>query len=111
MRAIQSGGRDFGERLERCRALLGREGTDCQPRRLMRQRLRHPRMRMAQACDRYAREKIDVSVAVGVSEGRAFAVIESETGQQRDSLAAWRDIFLFEVEDLFRLGSRYCSLD
>src|SRR6202795_2123789 len=111
MRAIQSGGRDFGERLERRGALLGREGTNCQPRRLMRQRLSHPRMRMTKACDRNAREKIDVGVTVGVGEGRAFAVIESETGQQRDSLAAGRDIFLFKVEDLFRLGSRYCRLD
>src|ERR1700722_6933390 len=109
MRAIQSGGRHFSERLERSRALFGRESAHSQPRRLMRQRLRHPRMRMAQACDRYTREKIDVGVAVGVGEGRAFAVIECETGEQRDSLAAGRDIFLFEVEDLLRLRSRYCS--
>ena len=109
MCAIQSGGRDFGERLERRRALFGREGADCQPRRLIRQRLRHPRMRMTKAGDRYSREKIDVGVAVGVGEGRAFAMIECETGEQRDSLAAGRDIFLFEVEDLFRLRSRYCE--
>ena len=109
MRAIQSGRRYFGERFERRSALFGREGADSQPRRLMRQRLRQSRMRVAQACDRYTREKIDVRISVGVGEGRAFAVIECETGQQRDSLAAGRDIFLFEVEDLFRLGSRYCS--
>src|SRR5580693_65154 len=111
MRAIQPGGRDFGERLERGRALLGREGADRQPRRLIRQRLRHSGMRMSQACDRDTREKIDVGIAVGVGQGRAFAVIECETGEQRDSLAAGRDIFLFEVEDLLRLRSRYCSLD
>src|SRR6202030_4014468 len=100
-----------GERLERRGAFFGSERANCQPRRLMRQRLRHPRMRMTKAGDRYTGEKIDVSVAVGVGQGRAFAVIECETGQQRDSLAAGRNIFLFEVEDLFRLGTRYCSLD
>ena len=66
---------------------------------------------MAQASDRYAGEKIDVGIAVGVGQGRAFAVIECETGEQRDSLAPRRDIFLLEVEDLFRLGSRYCRFD
>src|SRR5580704_4745166 len=111
MGTIQPGGRDFGERLERGRALLGREGADRQPRRLIRQRLRHSGMRMSQACARDTREKIDVGIAVGVGQGRAFAVIECETGEQRDSLAAGRDIFLFEVEDLLRLRSRYCSPD
>src|SRR5258708_3668825 len=111
MRAVQSGGRYFGERLEGRGALFGSEGTYSQPGRLMRECLRHPRMRMAEACDRYTCEKVDVGVAVGVGEGRAFAVIECEAGEQRDSLASGRDIFLFEVEDLFRLGSRYCSLD
>ena len=66
---------------------------------------------MAEARDGDAREEIDVGVAVGVGERRAFAVIERETGEQRDSLAAGRDIFLFEVEDLFRLGSWNSCLD
>ena len=60
---------------------------------------------MAEARDRDAREKIDVGVAVGVGERRPFAMIERETGQQRNSLAPGRDVFLFEFEDLFRLGS------
>src|SRR5258707_4792126 len=111
MCTIQSRGRDFGQRLERRGALFGRERADSQPRRLLRERLRHSRMRMAEACDRDARKKIDVGVAVGVSERRAFAMVECEAGEQRDSLAAGRDIFLFEVEDLFRLGSWNGSLD
>ena len=111
MCALESRGRDFAQQLERRRALLGREGADHQPRRLIRQRLRQSGMRMAKACDRDAGEKIDVDVAVGVGERRAFAVIEGDTGEQRDALAAGRDIFLFEVEDLLRLGSGNCSLD
>ncbi len=60
---------------------------------------------MTEAGDGDARKEIDVGVTVGVGERRAFTVIECETGEQRDSLAAGRNIFLFEVEDLFRLGS------
>ncbi len=37
---------------------------------------------MAEAGDRDAREKIDVDVAVGVGERRAFAMIECEAGEQ-----------------------------
>src|ERR1700690_762518 len=111
MCSIQSGGGDFGQRLECSRALFSREGADCEPRRLLRQRLRHCGMRMPQACNRDAREEIDVGVAVGVGEGRAFAVVECEACEQGNSLTAWRDIFLFEVEDLFRLGSWTSSLN
>ena len=66
---------------------------------------------MPEARDRDARKEIDVGVAVGVGERRAFAMIECEAGEQRNSLAAGRDIFLFEVEDLFRLGSWNSCLD
>ena len=68
-------------------------------------------MRMAQARDRDAREKIYVGIAVGVGESRAFAMVEGEAGQQRNPLAAGRDIFLFEREYLFRFGSRNSGLD
>ena len=66
---------------------------------------------MAEARDRDARKKIDVGVAVGVGERRAFAVIECDTGEQRDSLASGRDVALFGVENFLRLGPGNMSLD
>jgi hypothetical protein len=38
-------------------------------------------------------------------------VIERDTGEQRDALAAGRDVALFGVENLFRLRPRNVSLD
>src|ERR1035437_6793721 len=104
MCAVESRGRDFGQKLERRRALFGGKRADYQPRRLMRQRLGESRMCMAEARDRDARKEIHVGVAVGVGKRRAFTVVEGEAGEQRNSLAAWRDILLFGVEDLLRLG-------
>ena len=66
---------------------------------------------MTEARDRDTREKIDVGVAVGVGQRRAFAMVECEAGEQRDPLAAGRDILLLEVEDLFRLRSGNGCLD
>ena len=66
---------------------------------------------MAEARDRDAGEKIHVGVAVGVGKRRAFAVIERDAGEQRNSLAARRDILLFGVEDLLRLGAWNRGLD
>ena len=66
---------------------------------------------MAEACDCDSREKIDVSVAVGVGQRRAFAVIECETREQRNPLAAGRDIALFGVENFLRLGAGNIGLD
>jgi len=77
----------------------------------MRERLRECRMPMAEARDRYSREKIDVGVAVGVGERRAFAMIECDTGEQRDALASGRDVALFGVENFLRLGTGNGSLD
>jgi hypothetical protein len=68
-------------------------------------------MPMAEARDCDSGEKIDVGVAVGVGERRALAVIECDPGEQRDSLAAGRNIALFGVENFFRLGPRDVSLD
>ena len=66
---------------------------------------------MAEARDRHPREKVDVGVAVGVGEGRAFAVIECDSGEQRNPLASGRDVALFGVENFLRLGTWNCSLD
>jgi hypothetical protein len=68
-------------------------------------------MRMTQAGDGDAREEIDVGVAVGVGERRAFAVIERDAGEQRNPLAPGRDVALLGVEDFFRLGTGDWSLD
>ncbi len=66
---------------------------------------------MAQARHRYPGEEIDVGVAVGVGERSAFTMIEGDTGEQRNPLAAGRDIALFGVENFFRLGTRDGSFD
>lgn len=68
-------------------------------------------MPMAEARDCDPGEEIDVGVAVGVGEGRAFAVIECYTGEQRNPLAAGRDIALFGVENFLRLRPGNMSLD
>jgi hypothetical protein len=68
-------------------------------------------MPVAETCHRNPGEEIDVGVAVGVGERRAFAVIECDTGEQRNPLAAGRDIALFGVENFFRLRPRNVSLD
>jgi hypothetical protein len=77
----------------------------------MRQRLRESRMPMAEARDRDSCEKIDVGVAVGIGERRAFAVIERDSREQRNPLAPGRDVALFVVKDFPRLGTWNCSLD
>jgi hypothetical protein len=77
----------------------------------MRDRLRECGMPMTEARDRDPGEEIDVSVAVGIGERRAFAVIECETGEQRNPLAPGRDIALFGVENFLRLGTRNGGLD
>ena len=66
---------------------------------------------MAKARDRDACEEIEIGVVVGVGERRAFAVIECDTGEQRDSLASGRDVALFGVENFLRLRPRNMSLD
>jgi hypothetical protein len=77
----------------------------------MRQRLCEYRMPMAEARDCDSGEEIDIGVAVGVSEGRAFAVIECDTREQRNPLAAGRDIALFAVETVCRLRPRNMRLE
>jgi len=77
----------------------------------MRQRLCEYGMPMAQARDCDSCEEIDVGVAVGVGERRAFAMIECDAGEQRDTLAAGRDIALFGVENFLRLWTGNMSLD
>ena len=66
---------------------------------------------MAEARDCDSGEEIDIGVAVGVGERGAFAVIECDPGEQRDSLAAGRDIALFGVENFLRLRPGDVSLD
>ena len=68
-------------------------------------------MPMAETCHRNPGEEIDVGVAVGVGERRAFAVIECDTREQRDPLAPGCDIALFGVENFLRLGTGDVSLD
>ena len=99
MRALEISRRDFREQLERLGAFRVGERADHQARGLFRERLRQSRMSMAEAGDRDAREEIDVDVAVGIGERRAFAVIDRDSGQQRNTLASRRDIALFGVED------------
>ena len=66
---------------------------------------------MPQAGDCDSGEEIYIGIAIGVGERRAFAVIECDSGEQRNTLAARRDIALFGVENFFRLGPRNMSLD
>jgi hypothetical protein len=66
---------------------------------------------MAEARDRDSGEEIDVGVAVGVGERRAFAVIECDTREQRNPLAPGCNIALFGVENFLRLGTGNMSLD
>ena len=63
-------------------------------------------MSMAEARDRDAREKIDIDISVGIGERGAFAVIDRDTGEQRNALASGRDVSLFLIENFARLGSR-----
>jgi hypothetical protein len=66
---------------------------------------------MTEAGDCYSGKKIDIGVAVGVGERRAFAVIERDAGEQRNPLASGRDVALFGVENFLRLGTGNRSLD
>jgi hypothetical protein len=68
-------------------------------------------MRMPQARDCDSGEEIDVGVAVGVGERRAFSVIECDPREQRNPLAAGRDIALLGLENFLRLRPRDVSLD
>jgi len=68
-------------------------------------------MPVAEARDCDPGEEIDIGVAVGIGERRACAMIECDTGEQRDTLAAGRDIALFGVENFLRLGTGNMSLD
>jgi len=77
----------------------------------MRQRLRERGMPMAEARDCHPGKEIEVGVAVRVGKGSAFAVIECDSGEQRNPLASGRDVALFGVEDFFRLGTGNGSLD
>lgn len=77
----------------------------------MRERFGQCGMSMAKARDRYPGEEIDVGVAVGVGEGRAFAVVERDPREQRNPLPARRDIALFGVEDFLRFGPGDGSFD
>jgi len=68
-------------------------------------------MSMTETRDRDSRKKVDVGVAVGVGQRRAFAVIECDAGEQRNPLAPGRDIALFGIENFLRLGTGNGSLD
>src|SRR5579864_9446602 len=105
MSAVESGGRSLGEHPERLGALGRGEGADDQPRGLMRERLRERRMAVAETRDRDAGKKIDEHVAVDVGERRALAVIERDSGQQRDTLAAGRDMALLVGKQRARIWS------
>ena len=103
MSAVEAGGRGLAEQLEGLGALGRGEGADDQPRGLARERLRQRRMAVAEARDRDAGEKIDEHVAVDVGERRALAMIEREAGEQRDTLAAGRDMALLVGEHRARI--------
>ena len=91
--------RDVGQDLEGLGALRGREGPDHQARGLVGQGLGHRGMAMAEAGHRHAGEKIHVHVAVNVGQGGAFAVVERDSGERGNPLAAGREIVLFGRED------------
>src|SRR5690242_21831874 len=112
MRAVKPGRRRLAEHAESLGALRRRESAHDQPRGLARERLRERRMAVAETGDRDAGEKIDEHVAVNVGERRALAVIEGQTGEQRDTLTAWRDMTLLVGEQRARLrpGNRGCDL-
>ena len=105
MSAIEAGGRGLAEHPEGLGALGRGEGADDEPRGLMRERLRERRMAVAEARDRDAGEKIDEHVAVDVGERRALAMIERDAGEQRDTLAAGRDMALLVGEQRARIRS------
>ena len=105
MSALEPGGRGLGEHPEGLGALGRGEGADYQPRGLARERLRQLRMAMAETRDRNAGEEIDEHVAVDVGERRALAVIERDPGEQRDTLAAGRDMALLVGEQRARVRS------
>src|SRR5208283_4804290 len=86
-------------------ALRVGERADHQARGLPRDRLRQSRMSMAEARDGDPREKVDVDISIGVGERGALAVIDRDTGEQRNALAAWCDVGLFLVENFPRPGS------
>ena len=111
MRALQVGGRHLADQLEGLDALARRERPDHQARRLFGNRLGQRRMSVTEAGDRDAGEEIDVGVAVGIGQGRAVTVLEGNPREQRDPLAAGRDIALLFGEDLARLGARHRGYD
>ena len=107
MSAIEAGGRGLAEHPEGLGALGRGEGADDEPRGLMRERLRECRMAVAEARHGDAGEKINVHVAVDIGERRALAMVEREAGEQRDTLAAGRDMALLVGEQRARVRSRH----
>src|SRR6185437_16269076 len=104
MSAVETGGRGLTEHPEGLRTLGRREGADDEPRGLTRERLRERGMAVTEARDCDAGKKIDEHVAVDVGDRRALAMIECETGKQRNTLAAGGDMALFVGEQRARLG-------
>src|ERR1700732_3274568 len=104
MCALQIRGRHLAQQLECLDPLPGSEGANHQARGLPRNRLPQPRMSVAEAGNRDAREKIEVNISVRVGERRAFTMIECDTGEQRHTLSSGRDVTLFVCENLLRLG-------
>src|SRR5258707_5639077 len=109
MSALEPSGRSLGEHLERLGAFTRGEGADDEPRGLMRECLRERRMAVAETRDRDAGKKIDEHVSIDVGERRALAVIERDSGKQRDTLAAGRDMALLVGEQRARFWSRNWS--
>ncbi len=111
MCALELARRDFAQQPKGLGPLARRERPNHQARSLFCDRLGHRRMSMAEAGDRDAGKKIDVGIAVGIGQGGAVAVFEGDSRQQRDPLAARRDIALLVGEDLARFGPGYVSYD
>ncbi len=107
MGAAKPGGRNLGQKLEGLGALRRRESTDRQAFGLPRQGRAHLRMGMAEARDRDTGKEIEENIAVNVGQGCAFAMIEGEAGEQRDTLASGGEDLLLAFKDCSGPGPGY----
>src|SRR5712692_3009264 len=111
MRALEIPRRRSRKQFERLGTFTRRKSSHDKTRGLTRERPAQRGMAVAKAGDRYAGIKIEVNVVVGVGQGRAFAMIEGDTGKERNTLAARRDVALFVRKNFARLRARYRRRD
>src|SRR5271154_2666455 len=110
MMAFQFSRRRVAQKFEGARTFWRREGANDRAMGLGCERIGKSGMAVAEAGDADAGEKIDVTITVGIGKRGAFAVVESDAGELRDTLAAGRDIAILAIENLARFGSGYSRL-